>query len=448
MFLNKKLILSILLSLTMVGCSSETPPEITITQSDSQIDDSMDSSNVAGWWKPIVKTSDGFTYAVLNAPGNRDDGCFSTMSDHYLALVKIDNFASIEHTFAKSSGSYWSHCDDIGHDAPSISVDGSGRIHVFSDLHTDRGWNYFFSSGESELVRSSFIPGNSVYTYPIPKTTTNGDIYLIVRSQPDFFIENSNRKFRGNGLLYHWNNAENRWRLLDTFASTSEITNERLGVSTLAVYPNDIHYDQNGNLHIIWEWSRNTASDERFYQSYLRYNINEDAYYAANGNEMFPPVTPIETSILVGGELTNEVVQSAKVASVPTTGAPLIFIRSKASNEDDFKLSLNTFSDGEWTREDVLLDSDGSTLPSFDIYASAEGIYLYYALTSGNVYVNFRAYGSDNWQINEVFNSSSKTPRISLAASETEHVLYISQPSSEESGTLSIVKLDPAELFN
>ena len=137
-------------SFLLTGCDSE--DNFIVSKSDTQIDLRMDSSNQAGWWKPITSSNDcGTVYVAMNAPGYASGRCYGTESDHRLAVFSIENFEFIEQSIGKNRSSDWFHCDDPGHDAPSIAADGNGRLHVLSDLHHERGWNYFTNKDAGNL---------------------------------------------------------------------------------------------------------------------------------------------------------------------------------------------------------------------------------------------------------------------------------------------------------
>ncbi len=247
-----------------------------------QVPAEADSSNQAAWWRPIVVKGDT-TYIAFNAPG-------STPGTHEVKIgVQVNGGPWVIGSLKNPSGSIWSHTDDVGHDQPTIAVDGDGYIHVWADHHVDN-WRYFRSSAPndpSNMLRRYDMPGTVAATYPIAEDAPNGDIYLMLRNHSNG---------AGQGELYRWNNAANSWSHVSTFAR--EDGNY--------VYPDDLEVDSAGNVHVIFEWAYGTPRPLRHYGSYLKYDVAAGQWRTANGVAPALPVTRATANLFFQGLSTGE----------------------------------------------------------------------------------------------------------------------------------------------
>ncbi|MGW8529709.1 MULTISPECIES: BNR-4 repeat-containing protein [Nocardiopsidaceae] len=212
----------------------------------------VDTSNQAAWWKPIDSV-DGHDYLAFNAPA-------SEAGRHEVHLAR--RTASGEWTSgclrARAGADCVSYTDDIGHNQPSITVDGDGRVHAFVSMHND-AWRYYRSTAPGDvdsLVESAAdLPdGGGTYTYPVTaRDDASGDVYALVRADA---------ADRRHGRLYRWDNAAGEWSRETTVASAPGH----------AFYPDDLEVDGRGRVHVLWEWGPFPSSTARHLGSYLVYD--------------------------------------------------------------------------------------------------------------------------------------------------------------------------------
>jgi len=251
-----------------------------------QVPAETDSSNQAAWWRPMV-VKGNTTYVAFNSPG-------TAANTHQVKIgVKVGNGPWVIGSLKDQYGAIWSHPDDIGHDQPTIAVDGDGYIHVWADHHVD-DWRYFRSSAPNDpsamLRRVGEMPGTVGATYPIAEHAPNGDVYLMIRNHFNG---------AGQGELYRWNNAANTWSKIGVFAR--ETGNY--------VYPDDLQVDSAGNVHLAFEWAYGMPRALRHYGSYIKYDVVAAQWRTANGTAVTLPVTRTTANLvyqgLSAGELWN-----------------------------------------------------------------------------------------------------------------------------------------------
>ncbi|WP_052423162.1 BNR-4 repeat-containing protein [Nonomuraea candida] len=216
------------------------------------------TSSGAGWWTPIAHLN-GATYVTYLDAGLRVVVARQGADGAWTSAVVDTGIAA-----------------DAGHTQPSIALDGDGYIHVFYGMH-DNPMRYRRSDRPESVTggwtdRSAEIAAvapENVFTYPIPATTPNGDVYLLIRS-------------RGrHGELYRWQDAADTWSLVRRFGSESGYT----------FYPDAMVADDAGDLHIAFEWAKVQPRPERHLGSYVRYSPADDAFYQAGGARQELPIT-------------------------------------------------------------------------------------------------------------------------------------------------------------
>ncbi|QYJ85011.1 BNR-4 repeat-containing protein [Shewanella mesophila] len=317
----------------ILGCSLFISLTMSLAQADVKIEEVayVDSSNQAGWWVPLSLKGDD-AYFAFNSIGTSN-------GNHKVKIAKRDQNGDYTEGYIKNAdGSHWVHNDDIGHDQPTVAVDGDGYVHVFADHHSDTdGFRYFRSeSPESvaKIKRNTDIGFSSgQYTYPVATTAPDGDVYVIVRDVSGEDI--------GKGLLFRWDTNTQIWSLLTTFASQ---TNTR-------VYPDDVAVDENGDVHIIWEWSYDHPRADRHYGSYVKYEPDTGKTRTADGTEVASPVTLSTQGIfyqgLESGEsfTSNNVgkgLQSAKLA-LGEGNRPSVVYRYRTNNTSNGSRDYEVF---------------------------------------------------------------------------------------------------------
>lgn len=334
----------------------------------------MDASNQAGWWHPIDEYN-GRVYMAYNAWGSASAGGAQDTHTVYVAKRELDGRWDRD-CVRDSAGACLVLGDDLGHNQPTIAVDGDGYIHIFYSMH-GINWRYYRSSVPGDVHtmvnRSAYMPdqGGS-YTYPAATRTDNGDIYLVIRAGTE-------------GRLYRWNNAANVWTNEGTFARASGYV----------VYPDDVIFSA-GEVHIAWEWAYRTSNGLRHNGSYLRYSPVTRQFRNAAGAVVNHPATfgtpdvvyqPVEGTENASdrdeyphdnrGDFPG--VQSAKISFHPTANRPFIAYRYRSAFQGPFRVKLAEWDGSAWVRS-VVYGGKYDTFAAVDVTTfGGSGIRVYYA---------------------------------------------------------------------
>ncbi|WP_242203556.1 Ig-like domain-containing protein [Aestuariivivens insulae] len=184
---------------------------------------------------------------------------------------------------------------DEGHNQSAIAVDGNGRIHVWIGMHNHK-MKYWRSDTPEDITnftdKSSDMPGYGdsgeytdlpegndndakLYSYPYAATTTNGDVFVIVRRTAHHTQTHERQD------LYHWDNSKNTWSM--------DLVGKQHGKNA---YMSTLFADNSNNLHIVTAWSKLHSGDNTFQKgTYMRYDVNEDKYFKADGTEVSVPMS-------------------------------------------------------------------------------------------------------------------------------------------------------------
>ncbi|MFP4976584.1 BNR-4 repeat-containing protein [Paenibacillus sp. CN-4] len=348
----------------------------------------MDSSNQAGWWSPLDTYGLGYEYAYLayNSPGK-------IAGKHTVSIARRDHAGAWTRLPLMDGAVPAEYDDDLGHNQPSIARDGSGRFHVFASMHSN-SWRYFRSDtvGGIPQNHSDELPAGMKLTYPIVKTAPNGDVYLFVRADKD-------PAGKREGLLFRWDNAGSSWSQIGVIVS---------GLNR-SVYPDDLVFDSNGDLHLVFEWAHFAASALRHELSYLKYSPSTGKFYKADGSEVSTPVTlaaadvvqplaPSEVYVWSGSDPGGPGVQSAKL-TLDSQNRPVIAYRYREEGGTDFTVKQATYGAGGWELQTVF--DAAPTRAAIDVTWAGTGARIYYVKTSGTdrafVAVNTGGGGGGGW---------------------------------------------------
>lgn len=372
----------------------------------------------------------GATYFTYNRPGPTD-------GEHRVNVAKRSSGGSWTTGCLKnSSGACTAYWDDVGHNQPSIGVDGDGFVHAFVSMHND-AWRYYRSGspgGVSDMVdRSSEMPdGGDRYTYPVLERAPNGDLYLLIRACPP----GSDSTY---GRLYRWNDATDAWSRVATFAYQG-------GYS---VYPDDLQADANGDLHILYEWHLAPAGPTRHLGSYLRYSPSTGKFYKADGSAVAVPAStgtgdvyqPFEGAEgwTPDGDNTSAGLQGAKLAVYPTGGGykPSVAYGYREADGGFYKVRRARWDGSGWAKETVYGGK-------YDTYAAVDTTHdgsvarVYYA--KKNTLGGDQAHAatktpSSGWSETSIL-PSKKVERLSVAMRfDGTDVLYLAAPMAVSSTT-------------
>lgn len=346
----------------------------------------MDSSNQAGWWSPLETYGTGLEYAYMayNAPG-------STESTHKVYIARRDGNGQWSNIPVMNGDVVAEYPDNVGHSQPSIARDGDGRFHVFASMH-DSSWNYFRSDtvGGAPQNHSADMPTPAAFkgTYPVLTTAPNGDVYLMVRSSEDAAGYRS-------GHLFRWDNAASVWSKVGVIGSSLN----------RSFYPNDLVFDENGDLHILFEWASFAASALRHELSYVKYSPKTGIFTKANGSavslplkpgtaDTIQPLAPTEVYGQSGSDPGGPGVQSAKLA-VDSVGNPIVAYRYREEGSTTFSVKYASYANGSWKRQTVY--NAAETKAAIDITWTGSGPRVYYAKSSGTDRAFMAAPSGSSW---------------------------------------------------
>jgi hypothetical protein len=306
----------------------------------------MDASNQAGWWHPM-DTRGTATYVAYNGWGGSDQG--GSDDTHRVYVARRDQSGRwVRGCLPARGGGCAVYPDDIGHNQPTLIVDGDGYIHVLASMHHNN-WRYFRSARPGDptsmVDRSAQMPDQGGrYTYPTATRTPNGDVYVAIRSLP-------------TGVLYRWDDAADRWSRVATFAAEDDY----------AVYPDDLMSDSAGNVHIAWEWAYGGTNGLRHLGSYMRYEPRTGRFFDAadrrvavpagiGSSTVYQPLEGAERSTDRGSPADPPGLQSAKLALDPDTGRPIVAYRFRPDLGGLFEVRLAEWRGrdaGGWVRQTV-----------------------------------------------------------------------------------------------
>ena len=242
------------------------------------------------------------------------------------------------------------------HNDAAIAVDGDGYIHCWIGLHNSNMVYYrsinpgSYNNFSADL--GSTMPSNTnAYTYPSACTSSNGDVFVILRHDGVGTLSDETQ------WLYHWDNSSNTWSVSKVKATAGR-----------NAYWSVLHADKNNNVHIATAWSRKHYGANSFQRgTYLRYDVGQDKYFKADGIEVSIPVS-IEANNadkFYPGELpwNDDVIeiQTPKV-TINNQGHPVIsYAYNTATNYSrtapKYKMNIASWTGTEWLRiDDILSD--------------------------------------------------------------------------------------------
>lgn len=334
----------------------------------------VDSSNTAGWWRPLDVVGDT-TYFAFNAPA-------SVSSRHEVHLAARDGAGQwIEGCVRTSSeGPCADFADDNGHNQPSIVIDGDGTIHAFVSMHNEQ-WNYFSSTVAGDVTSlvdtTSAMPDLDVdITYPITARGPDGDAWVLVRTGTD-------ADGAREGVLYHYDLDVGRWERETTIAAAKGY----------AFYPDDLEVDKSGRVHVLWEWGPFPADPARHLGSYAVYNPRSGTLSDVSGAGIAGPVTPHTDGSVIWRDFVEDesigsytpALQTAKLAlnGLRLSGIVYRFVEEDATSYD---VHYASWTDGSWGSEPLIdtseLGADVATSAGIDVTYSGATTRVYAVITA------------------------------------------------------------------
>ncbi|KAF4443191.1 hypothetical protein F53441_11500 [Fusarium austroafricanum] len=405
------------------------------------ISTAVDSSSQAAWWDPLDEYGGYDWLAYLrNPPGGR-------LADNNVMVARRSiSDGSISRDCVKDSdGECAVFADDTGHNTPSISVDGDGYVHVFTSMHNEP-WKYFRSSQpySSTLVdASSDMPDQTVrFTYPVIKRDANGNLWLTVRGQAS-----GDGSARG-GYFYKYSVDGKKWTRISLWAYNK-------GYS---VYPDDIAFSSDGDVHLQWEWSKYPASAVRHEGSYARYRPSTNSFTSVSGKVVSTPITQ-RTADIVYQPLTSGETYSGDINASPgpafQSAKMTLYERSDGSVHIQHAYRFKTSDTGTWQvrratgtygtqnpwKRDILY-GDSETSAGIGITHDGKTARIYYCRSSASAFVleNVGGAGWTNTAIEPAV--GKKVQRLqALMRSDGTDVLYLGAPTNVNSTTGSLYLL-------
>jgi len=381
----------------------------------------MDTLNQAGWWAPLAVDGDT-AYLAYNEPSVRE-------GNHHIAVAVRDGGGNWSKLPAMNGAARAEYIDDLGHNLPSIALDGNGILHMFASMHNDT-WRYFALDPVSGTMqnRSADMPDQGdLLTYPVTARDPNGDVWLIIRSAA------SDRRV---GKLYRYDHEQKTWTKEAIFASAPG----------RSVYPDDMLVDGEGNVHILFEWAPNPAAAVRHELSYLKYDPDTKTFHKADGTAVEAPVTPETADViqpLTEGEGYNDTfgVQSAKLV-LDENGRPMVAYRYRsADSQGMFVVKFARFTGEAWETETVFRLAE--TKAAIDITHHASGTRIYYVLASGQDCARVAVRQGEGW-VNASVAPGIPAERLSAVTNDSGvDILYLADVENE---ALYYAELDSVDL--
>lgn len=394
----------------------------------------VDGSNQSGWWNPLAVV-DGVTYFAYNVPAST-----GRHEVHVASRSATGVWASGCLRFA--DGPCADYLNDNGHNQPSIAIDGDGDIHVFASMHHE-DWNYFRSTVPGDVtslieVSEEMPDQGSTISYPITSVGPDGDVWLMVRSGAD-------AQARRDGVLYHYDLDAKSWTRETMVASATNFS----------VYPDDLIVDEDGLVHILWEWHRWAAGPYRHLGSYAVWNPPTQSFSDVAGDALPTPIRPTTPGPVVFQPFTADETMNSKTPAVQTAKMAVqdgtlqgVVYRYSAAGSTLFDLKWASWDGTDWNRETLIdsaaLGSGVDTIATMDATSFGSKTRAYAVLsiracnvTRSQVVMFEQSEGLTGWAVEAIGDAKVGQQRLRAATADAgRDVLYLSAPATPGGGTL------------
>ncbi|HBS1347436.1 Uncharacterised protein [Klebsiella pneumoniae] len=395
----------------------------------SLISDSASESNQAGWWHPLDSFQGAEYYGICKEYG--------VAGKHQVELVKRAADGTLTRSLCKNTDGTTAEFDnDIGHNNPSVIVDGDGYIHVFTSMHMNL-LRYFKSAAPNDVTNMvdaswNFPDVDWTYTYPTVARGPEGDVYVMMRRSNRTPVNDTKRP----GVVYRYRLASKTW---ERYAPVAEADNR-------SIYPDDMMAFADG-LHLLFQWAHYPSSAVRHVGEYgvigtdgLMRTINNTPLPmpVTQGQLAYKPLQPGENPAISDGLKMG--IQSAKFAF---DGEGLSHITYRFRTVDDpsgtwfskFGVYVATWAGSAWSEQQIAYVPPERGNTSAALAATVQGgkrrVYFSVEYTSsGNtvaVIVLAENAGS-GWVYSVLGNSAPTLLRMGSAPGNGGDVLYVSAP--------------------
>ncbi|HCS59999.1 MAG TPA: hypothetical protein DIW46_01175, partial [Microbacterium sp.] len=354
----------------------------------------VDGSNQSGWWNPLTVVGDT-AYFAYNAPAG------ASRHEVHLASRAADGEWK-SGCLRVAGGACANYLNDNGHNQPSIAIDGDGDIHVFASMHHE-DWNYFRSTTPGDVtslveVSEEMPDAGSTISYPITSVGPDGDVWLMVRTGPDSLA-------RRDGVLYRYDLDAQSWARETVIASATNYS----------VYPDDLIVDENGLVHVLWEWHAWAAGPYRHLGSYALWNPLTRSFTDVAGGALPTPINPTTPGPVIFQPFTADESMSSTTPAVQTAKMAVqdgalqgVTYRYSAAGSTLFDLKWATWDGSGWNQNTVIdaaaLGSGVATIATMDATSFGSTTRLYAALsvqtcdaTRSQVVMLEQAQGKTEW---------------------------------------------------
>ena len=405
----------------------------------SIISDQASESNQAGWWHPLDSFQGVEYYGLCKE--------FGTTGRHQVEIVRRDADGTLTRGLCKNTdGTIAVFSNDVGHNQPSIVVDGEGYVHVFTSMHANL-LRYFRSSSPGDVTEMvdatwNFPDVEWAWTYPIVGRAPNGDIYLMLRVSNRIATGETKR----GAFVYKYSLSSHQW---ERFAHVAE-------QDAKSVYSQDIAVTSTG-VHLLFEWAKALASGVRHGGAYgiigfdgvMRDIAGVQAEMpVTQGQIAYKPIMPGENANTNSGE-----VMGLQCARFAFDSDGLSHIAYRYRDEDNiggtafgkFAVKLATWSGSEWVEEEIAYvppdTGDTSATIATSLIDGKKRVWFSVEYTSGGSVVAIIVMAENDgtgWVYSVLGDSEPTLMRLSAVTVTDGNVLYVSAPfAGDGMGTVS-----------
>ena len=263
---------------------------------------------------------------------------------------------------------------DLGHNTPSIAIDGDGFLHVAYNMHNHN--MRLRKSPAAYSVSGTWVDEGGTgspwgaggrFTYPAMSTAPNGDVYMSIR----------NRESGGPVQLFHYDNTAESWSSIAKFADEDGYT----------AYLPAPYVDESGKVHLSWHWQQGGPGAERQRGSYAVYDPIDDSFSKADGTAYIIPITTTTADLYQPSEAAWGVKQIADHSlTVNALGQPIIAYNFYREGDVDQRvLRLSRWDGSAWQRTDLEGPVTGTTLGDPVIVNRNGTLHIYYNDADGKL---------------------------------------------------------------